>query len=155
MFRQQSIQSHFDTTVRMKLLSIVLLSPILIPFLVVRYALRLGARIVTPFELVFLLFGFAVAWCIYRAWIIVHPDEFTPNEWKLWGLHMTEAGFDTFAAFLLAWFYFKLVLHRDLGADLDKLGGDLGAAGWIPFWLIALIPFAVRLRFDIQDGTYW
>ena len=137
----------------MRKLTLVLLSPIVAPYLAVRFMLRLGAKIVLPFELVFMLFGFGIAWCIFHAWSLVYPEDAASTNWKTWGRHMTEAGFDTLATFVLLWLYCYFVLNRDLAADADKLFGDMEAAAWIPFWLAAQIPFCIRLHFADEIET--
>lgn len=140
----------------MKTFTFAVFSPVVISFFVVRFLLRAIALIILPFELIFMLFGYGLAWLLFLAWRLVTasntsatPCEESDEEavdWKAWGYCMTEAGYDTLTAVIM----FVMVVQFGLGVDIltptEKLLGNNDFLIWIPFWLIALLPFLIRVN---------
>ena len=138
----------------MKTLVFVACRPVVISYLVLRFALRWVAIFILPVDLVFHLFGYGLAWILFQVWRSTssvtsdtyEADEPTTADWKTWGRCMTEAGFDTLAGVVLLMLVVTFAFGPDVLAPIANIFGNEDYLAWIPFWLVSLLPFLIRLN---------
>ncbi len=138
--------------------------PSSIAFVVLRFVVRAIGIIILPVEIVFTLFGFGIGWMSHKLWhsvletnndtVFTEEADNVASNWKQWGRHMTEAGYDTLTVILMIVFISRIGFGFAIDKRVDAILGNREYLFWFPFWLASFIPFIIRIRMHSTRDSF-